>query len=418
MSEQQLPVLLHDDTTDIYPVLSKHEVDLIGQAQRLFNADFYGHALLDIWNAAINNLRRRIEAYGVDIFLSVVKDEAGRKRYDRDGETLSERWEGVDQLVLINGATRLGLLNKKAGKSLEMINWMRNHASPAHDSDSRVEREDVIALVLLLQTNLFRTPLPDPGHSVSGVFDPMKSGQLAEEQLELLRDQIRGLRPADLRVAFGFMLDLLCQGDFPAVQNVKALLPVVWERASEDLKKAAGLRYHSLTIDPGSDTSTDKGAKQRLLDFLTEVSGIQYIPDAARAVIYRRAAKNLAEAKDQNYGWSSEVVAAKTLEQFGPCVPSIAFEEVYQEILAVWCGNYWGRSAAHRHLTAFIDTLNRDNLRKTAQFFASNERVRSELFQPKPKARAIDLLQAIRDKLPIEAHKGEVDEVLINIQQL
>ena len=418
MSERQLPALLGDDTTDISPVLSTHEMDLIAQAQSLFDAGFYGHALLDIWNAAINNLRRRIEAYGVGIFLSVIKDEAGRKKYDGDGETLSERWEGVDQLVLISGATRLGLLNKKAGKSLEMINWMRNHASPAHDSDSRVEREDVIALVLLLRTNLFYTPLPDPGHSVSGLFDPIESGQLAEEQLELLRDQIRGLRPADLRVAYGFMLDLLCQGAIPAVRNVEALLPVVWERASEDLKKAAGLRYHSLTIDPASDTSTDKGARQRLLDFLTEVSGIQYIPDAARAVIYRHAAGNLAEAKDRHYGWSNEVVAAKTLVQFGPYVPSIAFEEVYQEILVVWCGNYWGRSTAYLHLTAFIDTLNRDGLRRVVQFFQSNERVSSELFQPKPKARAIELLQIIRGRLSIEAHKGEVDEAIRAIEQL
>lgn len=73
------------------------------------------------------------------------------KKFDSTGETIVERWSNVDDLVLISGATRLGLLNPKAGKSLEMINWMRNHASPAHDSNTRVEKEDVISLVLLLQ---------------------------------------------------------------------------------------------------------------------------------------------------------------------------------------------------------------------------------------------------------------------------
>jgi hypothetical protein len=67
------------------------------------------------------------------------KDEPGRKKFDKNGETYSERWANVDDLVLLTGATRLGLLNKKAGKALEMINWMRNHASPAHAPVARAQ---------------------------------------------------------------------------------------------------------------------------------------------------------------------------------------------------------------------------------------------------------------------------------------
>jgi hypothetical protein len=77
-------------------------------------------------------------------------------------------------LTLISGATRLGLINPKAGKALEMINWMRNHASPAHDSDNRVEMEDAVGLVLLLQKNLFEHPFPEPGFSVAALFEPVK----------------------------------------------------------------------------------------------------------------------------------------------------------------------------------------------------------------------------------------------------
>ena len=53
--------------------------------------------------------------------------------------------------------------------ALEMINWMRNHASPAHDSDTIVTNEDVIAHALILQKNLFEDGLPDPGHSPAGL---------------------------------------------------------------------------------------------------------------------------------------------------------------------------------------------------------------------------------------------------------
>lgn len=413
-----LPALLEKPVSKNFPVIVKHESDLLMQARKLFDSAFYDHALLDIWNASVHNLRRRVEAYGSDLWESVVKDESGRKKYDKNGETLAERWSGVDDLVLISGAIKLGLLNKKAGKSLEMINWMRNHASPAHDSDHRVEKEDVIALVLLLQKNLFEVSMPDPGHSVSGLFEPVKSKPLSVEKLGILADQVKGLKPADLRVAFGFLLDLLCKGEDPALKNAKVLLPAAWEKAPDDIRKTAGIRYHSLKIDPDSDSSSDKGAATRLLDLLTQVEGIKFIPDAARASIYRRAAKKLAEAKDTSYGWPSEEKAARTLKQFGPWVPSIAFEQIYQEILSVWCGNYWGRSDAYQFLEEFIDELNTSQVRDLARLFSTNERIRSELFQSKPNKHAISLLKRLKSNLTIQTHKDEVDQVIDEIEDL
>ena len=413
-----LPAILEAPNDGNFPALVERETDLLAQARKLFDGEFYDHALLDIWNAAISNMRRKIEAYGVELFQSVVKDEPGRKKYNSEGETLPERWSGVDDLTLISGATNLGLVNKKAGKSLEMINWMRNHASPAHDSDHKVEKEDVIGLVIILQKNLFETTLPDPDHSVSGLFEPVKSSELGSDEIELLVDQINGLRVADIKVAFGFMLDLLCQGEEPALENIWELFPAVWERANEDLRKTAGLRYHGYKLNPDSDESEDKGAAIRILDFLTEVSGIKYIPDGARAAIYRRAAKKLASAKNTSYGWAAEQKAAKTLKQFGPHVPSIAFTEVYQEILSVWCGNYWGRSTAYVRLQEFIDTLNSKRVMELASMFRDNERVQSEMFQTKPKKQAVTFLNELKDKVTIQAHKDEIDEIIAEVKNL
>jgi hypothetical protein len=416
-AESLLPTLLDSKATISLPV-SSHELSLLKQARNLFDGGFYDHALLDIWNAAVTNLRSRVEAYGSDLWESVVKDEPGRKRYDKNGETVSERWSGVDDLVLIAGATRLGVLNKKAGKALEMISGMRNHASPAHDSDHKVEREDVIGLVLILQKNLFNTEMPDPGHSVSSLFDPVKTKLLPPDTIHVLADQIRGLKAADLRIAFGFLLNLLCEGEAPSFTNAANLFPVAWEKASDELCKMAGLRYHGLFLDPSTDTSGDKAAATRLLDFLTEVEGIRYIPDAVRARLYRRAAKKLADAKDSRYGWSDEEKAARTLAQFGPWVPAIAFEEVYQEIVSVWCGNYWGRSEAYSILAPFIDNLNTNQVRQIARLFIENERVQEELAQTKPKDQALALLSKLKRKLTISAHKDEIDEGIEHVHAL
>src|SRR5690606_36318687 len=150
----------------------------------------------------------------------VVKDEAGRKKMDKTGETIAERWSNVDDLILIKGATALGLVNPKAGKSLEMINWMRNHASPAHDSDNRVEKEDVISLILLLQKNLFEKPFPEPGHTISTIFEPIKRIHINGEELEILKDQIKSFKALDIRTSFGFFMEIVIKGEEPSLSNV------------------------------------------------------------------------------------------------------------------------------------------------------------------------------------------------------
>ncbi len=209
---------------------------------------------------------------------------------------------------------------------------MRNHASAAHATEDRVEVEDVAAFALVLQKNLFEIPLPDPGHSVGSIFDPVKQTQLGPAELDLLRDQIRSLRPQDLRTCFGFLFDILAKGERPGLDNARELLPETWQHAPEELRKVAGSRYHTLTVAPQTDDSADKGARIRFLEVLVALKGVRYIPDAVRALLFRDAARRLAKAKDSGYGWKDESVAAEFLAELGTSVPSIAFEEVYQEI--------------------------------------------------------------------------------------
>ena len=160
-----------------------------------------------------------------------------------------------------------------------MINWMRNHASPAHDSETKVEKEDVVAFALLLQKNLFEHEMPDPGHSPSGLFDPVKTNELDEDGLNLLRDQIHSFTKADIRVTFGFLLDTICTGEDPGYTNAKDLWQDVWDRADVELRKSAGARYHTFVLTPDADDSSDRGARLRLLEILTLVNGVQHIPD-------------------------------------------------------------------------------------------------------------------------------------------
>ena len=418
-TEIALPVLISSPDSVDYLEIDNVERNHLQDAMDLCGIEKYGHALISLWDASIHNLRRRIEAYSEELFLSAIKNEPGRKHYKKDGDTIADRWDDVDDSVVIIGAKNIGLLEPKASKALEMINWMRNHATPAHDTNNTVNKNDVIAMALMLQENLFMLPLPEPGHSIKAIIDPIRKDSLTEYALDQIGKQIETSTNTEIRVIFGFMLDLILAGDEPAWGNVNVLFSVVWEKASDTLRSVAGNKYNSLCLVSAEvlDNRT-KEAKQRLLEMLIKVKGVKYIPDATRAKLYGRAADILAKAKDTSYGWKEEERAAKTLEQLGPYVPSLVFVHVYQEILSVWCGNYWGRSNAYSVLSPFIDVLQTEKIRALADLFKTNDRVRDELCQQKPKNNAISLLESLKCKLTINSHKNEIDDIISNIRAL
>ena len=156
--------ILNADSLSEYVTADETELVMLEKASKLMMLDYPEHSLLELWNASIHNLRRRVELYSIDIFLSTISSMNGRKTYKREGDSISERWDGIDDAILLDGASQIGVLNKKTKKALEMVNWMRNHASQAHDNVDSVTKVDVLGLVYIIKHNLFNHELPDPVH--------------------------------------------------------------------------------------------------------------------------------------------------------------------------------------------------------------------------------------------------------------
>ncbi len=187
---------------------------------------------------------------------------------------------------------------------------------------------------------------------------------------------------------------------------------MIWERVGEEKRAELGERYQELSFSTSNDPSQDHKAQNRLFEIIVKINAVKYIPEGGRAVIYRELAKRLARAKDTIYGWSFEESECKALAQMGPYVPHSALEEVYQEILSVWCGNYWGRSGGHIILRDFIFKLTHKEIVKIMKLFELNHRVREELVFARPKKYALDLLQETKDTMELITNKNEIDKII------
>lgn len=79
--EELLPKILNNSVglKETFPHLVDREIEYIIEAKGLLDSKFYSYSLLVIWNAAVNNLKRKVEAYGIELWSSVVKDESDGK---------------------------------------------------------------------------------------------------------------------------------------------------------------------------------------------------------------------------------------------------------------------------------------------------------------------------------------------------
>ena len=389
------------------------------KASKLLEAGFPDHSLNELWNLAVHNLRRRIESFSVDLFLNAAQDRNPGKKinYKQEGFSISERWCGIEDSILIDAAFDIDLINGKTRKVLESINWMRNHASAAHENSEEIKVEDVVAFASLIKANLLELPNPNKINSPTQLMDDIKKESCSKEKLSLIANDVLKLPSKSFNMFVGFLINMICSGDETSYLNSFYLFPIIWKKVPESKRQEIGNKFQSLVYENVGKSSVNKIPQERLFELLLSLDAFDYVPEVIRTLIFNKYADNLAKAKNSTYGWSNEEAAAKALRQLGTNVPDDSFNKVYPEILAVYCGNRWGRSNAYLLLNDFIFTKGSKSMIKIAKLFVTNNRANGEMYIPKPKAHAIELLNEMKKQLTIIAQQNEIDAIINEIKE-
>ena len=358
-------------------------------------------------------MRRRVELYSVDLFISVAVSKNGDQcKYKSDGFTFSERWCGVKDSTLIDISYEIGLITAKTHKILESINWMRNHASGAHENSEEIKYNDVVSFALLIKENLLAAPNPKKINTPSKLMDDIKNIQCTEEKISLISQDAMAL-PNKLFLSFvDFLVGTVCSGEEPGSKNSTELMKIIWPKVPTSKRSEIGLKYQQLVYENVGKESANKVKQERLFELLISLDACEYIPDTIREMLFNRYAEDLDKAKNTTYGWANETAAALSLRQLGLKVPDASFDKLYSEILAVYCGNRWGRSTAYINLNEYIFTQTKKNMVRIAKLFVTSNRANSEMLFDKPKEYAIQLLTKIKENLAIISQQNEIDEVI------
>ncbi len=365
-------------------------------------AGLFDAALNYLWDETIRAVRRRAADYDLNYFF----DQAAEPGSDLRGKLhTADDMKLIDDQKLLVAANRIGLITDLGHRQLDLVRFMRNHASAAHPNQSELRATQLISY---LDTCITEVINPDDSESVihvrrllanikSSAIDPAHAAEMAVPFDNLIQDQADNL-------GMGFFGIYTRPGaETFVLANIRLLLPALWVQISEEVRKQFGVKAYRFRIN-------HQAAEADLArEFLETVDGLSYLPDDARVPLIDGALDAVLSA---HRGWSNfaaEGLPAQDLVRLlgdGYSVPRSIQEKYVTVIVYVFLTNGYGVSWAANPV--YEELISNFNTREAtfALNTITNTTVANRLHQPLSQAKFGELLQLIDGKIVSGARRA------------
>jgi hypothetical protein len=380
-------------------------------ASGLFDA-----ALNYLWDETITELRKRVAQYDLSYFYdNAVKNQEKRKGLQSEADLIK-----IDDSELIYGAREIELISDLGFKHLDYIRFMRNWASAAHPNQNEITGLQLISFAETCIKEVLALPLSDIVIEIKRLLVSIRSSALSEQNareiaaffLQLTREQVSNLAQG----LFGIYTrqDTSSQ----ARQNVRLLLPLLWERVDEPIRIQFGIKYGKFAAN------NDQEEKKLAREFLAAVSAESYIPDDLRAVEITSAVEDLLVAHRGYNNFYTEPPLARELQRLvgeNGNVPTQVSDLYVRGLVEVFLtngnGTAWNADSIYRELLkqftpdqalVAILSFQDDTIASRLQFSRCKEHYKELIEMMKGNVSAPAVKELIEN---IESYKGPMEHM-------
>jgi hypothetical protein len=295
-------------------------------------AGLFDAALNYLWDETVAELRRRVASYDLAYFYDVAVTSPERRKHLRTADDLTR----VEDQELIRAAREMALISDVGYQQLDLIRYMRNHASAAHPNQN-----DVLAFQLLgfLQTcirEVITLPESNEVAETKRLLKNVREGNVDPSTASATAEFFRGLGQvqADNIAAGLFGIYVENQSTEPARDGVRLLLPQLWPMVSEDQRQQFGMRY-------GRYVANGDNAQATLARQLLDVLGASaYLPEPVRVAELAAAIDDLLMAHRGFNNFHTEPAPARRLNSLaGEHVPQAAQAPYVAALVEVFLTN-------------------------------------------------------------------------------
>ena len=218
-------------------------------------AGLFDAALNYLWDETIYELRQRVAQYDLAYFYDAAVSSSSDKRKKLKTE---EDLVKLDDNELIRGANKIGLVSDLGFKHLDYVRYMRNWASAAHPNQNQITGLQLISMLETCIIEVIALPLSKVVVEIKKLLAKIKTNEIKKHDAkeivafckELPQDCINSLSEG----LFGIYTQL--DSTPQTRQNVRLLIPFLWEHLEEHTRQKFGIKYARFSANDDQEKTT------------------------------------------------------------------------------------------------------------------------------------------------------------------
>lgn len=233
-------------------------------------------ALNYMWDETISILRKKIQNYDMDYFFDQLP------RYTEKRTKKEIELDNISDQDLIEGAMKIELISEEGYKQLDLIRYMRNYASAAHPNQNELDAFQLMGWFRVLIKEVILIIEPNIAVNIKQLLNNIKVNRIDTEK------QAKEVT-SFLSQASKLQINNLCRGLFGiytrldtnqvSIDNIKILLPHIWDLVEDDTKSELGIKYGNFM------TINDKNRAEKAKEFLSICpNGLQFLTDNVKII--------------------------------------------------------------------------------------------------------------------------------------
>lgn len=403
----------------------------------LLEHDKLEYAILNMWNIIVYNLQSKLEYLEKNYIRGFFKkNKITKNDYNENYNTISERWQKIKSEDVINLSRKLKIIkDKNVENSIQRIQYFRNYFSEAHKNEKndinkheKILFEDFKKVInnLILNNVLFEKNITEKEIEI-----------FVEDSNKIKNENFFNDEKINYLIIFSHFYNTIHEIDINTeneeennsnylkiTQKIKEL-EKKWNIFKDEQKQYIYDIYFDVLKISNISNFDDLVKNKNFLIFwrLNFFNKMGYLE---KMNLFIKIIHLLKEAKQTWYSQYKEtylifimetIFAENIIAKKENFIFDIFFEEIYETLLSVYCGNkYRPSDEVEKIKKIFIDILKKNQKIKLINLFRTNSFVQHELEHEKPNKRAIELVQNIFNE--DEKKEKEIFETINFIESL
>lgn len=304
------------------------------------SAGLFDAALNYLWDETIGELRRRIIDYDLSYFFDLAVSDPEKRKDLKEPEDLTK----ITDDELIRAAATVGFISPVGQRQLDVVRFMRNHASAAHPNQHELRPYQLLSYVEVCISEVIMLPESQTMVDTSRLLRNVRDTKVSPADAATYAPLFANLRGEQVTALANGLFGVYVRVDSAplARDNIRLLLPYLWPHIPERTRAAFGVRFARFKAN------LDNQQADLAREFLETVGAASYLPDDVRAGEIDVLVGRLLTAHEGMNNFYNEPPVARALQDYvgEQDVPAGVRERYVAALVDVFLGRRSGISIA------------------------------------------------------------------------